>query len=318
MLAINSFLNSYSQDDDAVEPVESEVIEINDDYFPAVKEERSNIVNTFYQKCSQLTPSQPSSDDERNLSFLQSYSSHKNNNTLFKGKDKKSKHRDTCHKSKKFRSDSSKLRDLLKENKVNADDSNAAFNNSFTSNDVFRVNNINDIFVSSITPEYEVELETTPLEQLSRHDQITITKVETVPEKSPICPGTWKPDVTVEVKTNSEVIDSSIAAIKKEMHCIEPDDDPLNDPLTDPLADPPSETTVEGRNYLIQASACSYVPNTSSFNSMPRPKLEIIKPKEEPRPRNLLAAAYSMVMRTDDATKSKIKNSSPVKRKTRK
>lgn len=300
-----------------------------------MKEERSSIVNTFYQKCSQLTSDQPSSDEEPNLSFLQKYSSHKNK-AYFKVKDKKySKHKDSCHKNQKFRSDSTKLRDLLKENKIRENtDNNLIYNNSFTSNEIFRVNNINDVFVSSITPEYEVELETTPLEQLSRHDQITITKIDRPVIRAPANSSPWKPDVTVELKTQNEVIDSSsIREIKDQIQYIRSDESSgslSNDEIT--IVENVSYQPYT-KNYLTQATSVdssarftSNVPSNAVSNNSVVAKSKVdssmqfaSKSKlEESKTKNLLAAAYSIVVKADESTTLKGRNSSPMKKKTSK
>lgn len=186
--------------------LQSSFLPITDDSGVGVNSSSSSIVSGFYQKCKQISTLLTSSDDD--LAVAQSSnnkdSSHVIESSLAKVREKKSKHKETCHKNKKFRPHSSKLRELLTQPAVLDETNNLSpYNNPFNINDIYQVNNINDMFVSSITaPEYEVECETTPLELLTKHDQISITKVS-APQSPlrnvPQATTSLKPNVTLEL-----------------------------------------------------------------------------------------------------------------------
>lgn len=154
------------------------------------------------------------------------YSSHKDS-PYYKIKDKKYKHKDTCHKKKKSRSDASKLRELLTSSDNDKAESShlSIYNNNISSNDDLKVNNINDVYVSSInSPEYEIELttsETAPPNRLTP-DQVTVSKVD-APERVWYTPPV-KQDITLESKSDNKVISidvNNLKVIKEKMFAIE-------------------------------------------------------------------------------------------------
>lgn len=211
-------------------------------------------LNEFYEKVTQLSNQILSDDDEEVIEVP--FSSQKNSNSFMKIREKKFKHKNTCRKSKKFRTDNSRLRELLNSTKnLENSDNLSVYDNTINSNEFYRVNNINDIFVSSINaPEYEVELETTPLEHLSKQEQITIMKIET-PEKMYKNTLPWKPDVTVEYKnTDNEIIniDNNLKAIKEKILY---NDTKKESAIIYVNENKPAYETVckQGKNYLMQA-----------------------------------------------------------------
>lgn len=186
--------------------LESSFLPISDDSGVAgIDSTNTSIVSGFYQKCRQISTTLTSSDEELAAqSTSNKDSSHVIGGLLAKGREKKSKHKETCHKNKKFRPHTSKLRELLTQPTVLDETNNLSmYNNSINANDIYQVNNINDMFMSSITaPEYEVELETTPLESLTKHDQISIIKVSACQSplrNVPQATTSLKPNVTVEL-----------------------------------------------------------------------------------------------------------------------
>lgn len=185
-------------------PLESSFLPISDDSGVAgIDSTNTSIVSGFYQKCRQISTTLTSSDDDLAAQSGKD-SSHVMGGSLAKGREKKNKHKETCHKNKKFRPHTSKLRELLTQPTVLDETNNLSmYNNSINGNDIYQVNSINDMFMSSISaPEYEVELETTPLESLSKHDQISVTKVSACqsPLRNVPQPTTSpKPNVTVEI-----------------------------------------------------------------------------------------------------------------------
>lgn len=167
----------------------------------------TSIVSGFYQKCKQFSYSLTSSDDEpASQPTCSRNSSHTVGSWPAKSREKKNKHKETCHKNKKFRPHSEKLRELLTQPPVLDERNNmAVFNNPINTNDMYQVSNINDVFVSSITaPEFEVELETTPHEPLIEQEEIPIT--ETIDLEDPLgdvpeMTSSLQPNVTIEPQT---------------------------------------------------------------------------------------------------------------------
>lgn len=293
-------------------------------YLP-MEDDRSNLVSGFYEKCSQIANVEHSDvevNDERILSFLEEPSSSQMDSSSYRVKDKKIRHKN-CHKSKKHRAEGSKLRELSKGNLPESPDSMSVYNNSI-SNDFFKVSSINDVFVSSNTPECVVELETTPLEQLCRQDQLTIIRVD-APEKPIKLIEPTHADVTVQVRSNTDVADTSIRAIKEQIK-IEPASLFIQVPSSQPFC----------RNYLASAvitdastRASSEVPNSlNNYVSLSNVKSEnstfVAKPRiEEPKIKHFLNAPYAdaVVLKGNTSPKANpkpVNTNSPIRKKSSK
>lgn len=243
-------------------------------------------MNTFYQQFYAKTGEQ---SDGSNLEDIptspQSSSSQKTNPS--KPKDRKHKHKDSCHKSKKGRTENSKLKDLLSRNKslpqdpLQASTNLSVYNNNISSNDEFKVNNINDLFLSNINaPEYEVELETTPIDHLTKQDQITVLKVESTNSYNRYSPPI-KQEITLESKTDNKVINidiDNLKAIKEKMFTSDTGSNFIEIVHSQPYEEtfpPPGpkvaqtfKNTSPKRNYLASVT-------NSSDGSRSEPRIEI-------------------------------------------